>query len=65
MPTDLTAIHREHVEAFVSHLLDKAIASTAATRYNGPQQLFRWLTEEGDSPPPLWPGCARPRSMRS
>ena len=24
MPTDVTAIHREHVEALVSHLLDKA-----------------------------------------
>jgi site-specific recombinase XerD len=48
MPTDVTAIHREHVEAFVSHLLDKATASTAATRYNGLQQLFRWLVEEGE-----------------
>lgn len=48
MPTDVTAIHREHVEAFVQHLLDKATASTAATRYNGLRQLFRWLTEEGE-----------------
>jgi integrase len=48
MPTDVTAIHREHVGAFIQHLLDTTSASTAATRYSGFQQLFRWLTEEGE-----------------
>jgi site-specific recombinase XerD len=48
MPTDVTAIHREHVEAFIQHLIDTTSASTAATRYSGLQQLFRWLTEEGE-----------------
>jgi site-specific recombinase XerC len=29
-------------------LLDRTSPSTAATRYRGPQQFFRWLEEEGE-----------------
>lgn len=45
-PDDPLEVRREHVEAFVGHLLDTRSASTAATRYRGLQQFFRWLVEE-------------------
>ena len=48
MPTNVEAIRREHVEAFITELLMKRSASTAATRYRGLQQLFSWLTDEGE-----------------
>ena len=48
MPTAAAAIRREHVEAFIAHLLDTRSASTAATRFRGLQQLFRWLQEEDE-----------------
>ena len=50
MPTEAGSIHREHVEAFIEHILAIRTASTAATRYRGLQQLFRWLEEEGEVP---------------
>lgn len=50
MPGDASSIHREHIEAFIEHLLATRTASTAATRYNGCRQLFRWLVEEGEIP---------------
>lgn len=46
MPTDVHSITREHVEAFIVHLLDEISASTAATRYRQLQQFFRWLVED-------------------
>jgi site-specific recombinase XerD len=48
MPTQIEAIRREHVEAFIVHLADTRSATTAATRYRALQQLFRWLVEEGE-----------------
>lgn len=48
MPTAVAAIHREHLEAFMVALLERTSASTAATRYRGLQQLFKWLVEEGE-----------------
>lgn len=49
MPTDVTAIHREHVEAFIAADIDRGLsASTAAGHYRRLQQLFRWLEEEGE-----------------
>lgn len=50
MPGDAASVHREHVEAFIEHLLATRTASTAATRYNGCRQLFNWLVEEGEVP---------------
>jgi site-specific recombinase XerD len=50
MPTEAASIRREHVEAFIVHLLAARSASTAATRYRGLQQLFGWLTDEGEIP---------------
>ena len=48
MPTDVTSIRREHVEAFSEDVLARHRPSTAATRCRDLQQLFRWLVEEGE-----------------
>jgi site-specific recombinase XerD len=48
MPTKAPSIRREHVEAFMEHLIDTRAASTARTRYAALQQLFKWLEEEGE-----------------
>jgi site-specific recombinase XerD len=48
MPSQVSALNREHVESFVEYLLDRTSASTAATRYRGLQQFFRWLQEDGE-----------------
>ncbi|MGH9226877.1 MAG: tyrosine-type recombinase/integrase [Acidimicrobiales bacterium] len=47
MPQAVGAIHREHVEAFIAHQLERWTPSTAATRYRYVQQFLRWLEEEG------------------
>ena len=48
MPTDVTAIRREHVEAFIVHLRETRSASTAETRFRGLRRFFAWLEEEGE-----------------
>jgi site-specific recombinase XerD len=48
MTTDVTSPHREHIETFIVHLTETRSASTAATRYRGLQQFFKWLVEEGE-----------------
>jgi site-specific recombinase XerD len=47
MPTDLDAIRREHVEAFITDLLEKFKPATAHNRYRGVQAFFRWAVDEG------------------
>ncbi len=48
MPTDPPAITREHVEAFISHLLARWKPATAHNRYRGCLAFFKWLVEEGE-----------------
>lgn len=48
MPQNVADLTREHVEAFVTHLLDTRKASTAHQRYRGCQAFFKWLTTEGE-----------------
>lgn len=48
MPRDVASITREHVEAFITHLLDRWKPATANNRYRGLQSFFRWLVEEGE-----------------
>src|SRR4051812_22306658 len=43
MPTDPTAITRDHVEEFISHLLAHFKPATAANRYRALGTFFRWL----------------------
>ena len=48
MPTDVAAIRREHVEAFIEDQLARWKATTAANRYSGIRPFFNWLVEEGE-----------------
>lgn len=49
MPTELEAIHREHIEAFISDLLaKKQRPATAANRYRSLQAFFKWAANEGE-----------------
>jgi site-specific recombinase XerD len=41
---------RDHVETFIADTLQRWKPTTAAVRYRSPQQLFKWLTEEGEVP---------------
>lgn len=53
LPTDLAAIRREHVEAFIADLLERTKPANAANRYRSLQQFFKWAVEEeeiGESP---------------
>jgi site-specific recombinase XerD len=48
MPTAVANITREHVEAWVDHLLQTRKPATASVRARALQQLWRWLVEEGE-----------------
>jgi site-specific recombinase XerD len=48
MPTQVAAIRREHVEAYVESLLDRWTAATALNRYASLKQFFRFLVEDGE-----------------
>ncbi len=48
MPLEVANIHREHVEAFISYLLERWKPATANNRFRGLQTFFKWLTEEGE-----------------
>src|SRR5437868_15375393 len=49
MPTVPASVTREHVEAWVAHLLGSHRSpSTAAVRYRSLQQYWKWLLEEGE-----------------
>ncbi len=48
MPQQVAHIRREHVESFITHLLDRFKPATANNRYRGLQRFFKWLREEGE-----------------
>ena len=48
MPTEVASIAREHVEAFIAHLVEHRSASTAKTRFGGLQVFFGYLVETGE-----------------
>jgi site-specific recombinase XerD len=48
MPSEVTSIAREHVEAWIEDLLDRFRPATAAIRSRSLQQFFRWLVEDGE-----------------
>lgn len=48
MPTAPGAISREHVEAFITDILERWKPATAHNRYRGCHAFFRWLVEEGE-----------------
>jgi site-specific recombinase XerD len=50
MPIQVGSITREHVESFITFLLDTRSPATANNRYRALQQFFKWLEEEGEIP---------------
>lgn len=48
MPQDVANIRREHVEAFITYLLETWKPATANNRFRGLQSLFKWLADEGE-----------------
>jgi site-specific recombinase XerD len=50
MPIAVSAITREHVEAFLADQVERLKASSARSRYASVRQFFRWLVEEGEIP---------------
>src|SRR5664280_2516111 len=48
MPTSVALIRREHLEAFITSVLEKWKPATAHNRYRGCHAFFRWLLEEGE-----------------
>jgi len=48
MPLAVGKLKREHIEAFIAHVLETRSASTAATRYRCLRPFFRWLVDEGE-----------------
>src|SRR5438034_6415745 len=50
MPTAVSAVAREHVEAFIVDLQSRFRTTTVAVRFRSLQQLFKWLAEEGEIP---------------
>ena len=48
MPTDVAAIRREHVEAFIEDALERFKPATANHRFRGCQRFFNYLVEEGE-----------------
>jgi len=48
MPTDVAAITREHVEAFITDQLARLAPASAANRYSSLRPFFNWLVEEGE-----------------
>jgi site-specific recombinase XerD len=48
MPTNVSALRREHIEAFIAELLTRNKPATASNRYRALQVFFRWLSDEGE-----------------
>jgi site-specific recombinase XerD len=48
MPTSVTVIAREHVEAFLVDVIEHRSPATAEARYRGLRQFFGWCESEGE-----------------
>lgn len=48
MPSAPDAIRREHVESFITELLERWKPATAHNRYRALNSFFRWLVDEGE-----------------
>jgi site-specific recombinase XerD len=48
MPTAVAAIRREHVETWITELLERWKPATAHNRYRAAHTFFGWLVEEGE-----------------
>lgn len=62
-PTDITLLRREHLEHWLVEMLEGgATASTAANRYRGVQQFFKWAVEEALIPVSPMAGMRPPKT---
>lgn len=50
MPTAVSGISRDHLEAWLADMTGRLSPATAARHYRSAQQLFRWLVEDGEIP---------------
>lgn len=50
MPQEVRHITREHITEFINYLLERWKPTTAANRFRGLQQFFKWLEGEGELP---------------
>ena len=48
MPTSISHVRREHVEAFIAEQVARHRPATAMTRYASLRAFFKWATEEGE-----------------
>jgi site-specific recombinase XerD len=48
MPTGTSSITREHIEHYLADTQDRVAPATCAKYFCSLQQLFRWLTEDGE-----------------
>jgi site-specific recombinase XerD len=48
MPTSVSAIHREHVEAWLAAMAKAQRPATVRNRWTGARMFFRWCVEEGE-----------------
>jgi site-specific recombinase XerD len=48
MPLDIANIRREHIEAWISSILDTSKPATALNRYRSLQAFWRWAVDEGE-----------------
>ena len=49
MPTEPTAITREHIQEYITGLLGRYKPATASVRFRALRSYFGWLDLEGDS----------------
>jgi site-specific recombinase XerD len=50
MPTQVSALTREHLEAFLARELERVSPTSVHIRYRALQQFFRFLVEDGEIP---------------
>lgn len=48
MPQRVSAIKREHIEAFLADMLERLSPATTAKHYRSIQQFWKWLESEGE-----------------
>jgi site-specific recombinase XerD len=49
MPTQVSSIAREHLEAFLAQELERVSATSVHIRYRALQQFFKWAVEDGEA----------------
>jgi site-specific recombinase XerD len=61
LPTDVAAITREHIEAFITDQLARLAPASAANRFSSLRPFFAWLVDEGEIPASPMARMRKPR----